>query len=358
MNLANRLTELLGIEYPILQAPMGGESTPAMASAVSNAGGLGGLGCSYLSLDEIEARVGEIRAVTDKPFNLNFFAHNETRHEREMDPRTRAKLDAFYAELGIEEIPAEPEISCHGFDSKRLNRVLALRPRVVSFHFGLPSREMLHVLQEAGIIVMCSATTVSEAVWLDEAGVDVIIAQGWEAGGHRGTFDVTTQGYGVGTLALVPQIVDAVSKPVVAAGGIADGRGIAAALVLGAQGVQMGTAFLSCPEANISDAYRKALHDGCAEETRLSRAFSGRPARVRDNRYVEAMGHDRLDYPAFPHMYRYSYPLEKAALEQGVSGFECYIYGQAVRLNRVLPAAELVARLVDETRAALSDAGK
>lgn len=357
MDLSNELTELLGIEQPILQAPMGGESTPEMASEVSNAGGLGGLGCSYLSLDEIEAKAGQIRAATDKPFNLNFFAHAETRHVREMDPRTRAKLDAFYAELGIDEVPTEPEITCHSFDSKRLNLLLALRPRVVSFHFGLPSREKLHVLQEAGIVVMCSATTVAEAVWLDEAGVDVIIAQGWEAGGHRGTFDVTTQGYGVGTLALVPQIVDAVKAPVVAAGGIGDGRGIAAALVLGAQGVQMGTAFLSCPEANISDAYRRALHDGCAEDTHLSRAFSGRPARVRSNRYVEAMGRERLNYPEFPHMYRYSYPLEKAALERGTSGFECYVYGQAVRLNRTLPAAELVARLAKETRAALARVG-
>jgi nitronate monooxygenase len=354
MNLSNQLTELLGIDYPILQAPMGGESTPEMASAVAIAGGLGGLGCSYLSAEEIETKVGQIRAATDLPFNLNFFAHAENRHGRDLDPRTRARLDAFYAELGLDEIPAESEIDCHGFDGKRLNLVLALRPRVVSFHFGLPSREMLHVLQEAGIVVICSATTVAEAVWLDEAGVDAIIAQGWEAGGHRGTFDVTGEGYGVGTLALVPQVVDAVGKPVIAAGGIADGRGIAAALVLGAQGVQLGTAFLACPEANISDAYRKAVHDASAEETRLSRAFSGRPARVRNNRYVEAMERERLDYPGFPHMYRYSYPLEKAAIERGKSGFECYIFGQAARLNRALPAAELVALLVEETRSALA----
>jgi nitronate monooxygenase len=353
MNLTNRLTELLGVDYPILQAPMGGESTPEMVVAVSAAGGLGGLGCSYKSLDEIEAGVGQIRAATDRPFNLNFFAHAEPRQQREMDSRTREKLDAFYAELGIAGIPAESEVACHGFDAERLNLVLRLRPRAVSFHFGLPSREKMHVLQEAGIVVMCSATTVTEAVWLDEAGVDVVIAQGWEAGGHRGSFDVTGEGFGIGTLALVPQVVDAVSAPVIAAGGIADGRGIAAALVLGAQGVQMGTAFLSCPEANVSDAYRAAIHDACAEETRLSRAFSGRPARVRNNRYVEAMERPEAHFADFPRMYRYSFPLEKAALESGVSGFECYIFGQAARLNRALPAAELVARLVEETRAAL-----
>jgi len=357
MGFANELTELLGIEHPILQAPMGGEATPAMAAAVSNAGGLGGIGCSYMSLDEITAAVEAIRAATDKPFNLNFFVHSEPRAERAMDPRSRQRLEGFYDELGIE-IPAETEVACHGFDRERLTRVLALHPRVVSFHFGLPPLEMVRVLQEAGIVVISSATTVAEAVWLDEAGADAIIAQGWEAGGHRASFDVTGEGFGVGTLALVPQVVDKVGKPVIAAGGIADGRGIAAALVLGAQGVQMGTAFLSCPEANIDDAWRASIRNACAEETRISSAFSGRPARAKSNRYVEAMEHERPHYPEFPQMYRYSYPLEKAAGAQQKSGFECQLYGQAAPLNREMPAAELVGRLVLELQAALARSGK
>ncbi len=357
MQLANDLTELLGIEYPILQAPMGGQATPAMAAAVSNAGGLGGIGCSYLSLDEITAWVADIRAATERPFNLNFFAHSEPHGERELDPRLRERLDTFYAELGIGEVPAEAEIACHAFDRDRLNLALALRPRMISFHFGLPPLEMVRVLQEAGIVVASSATTVSEAVWLDEAGVDAIIAQGWEAGGHRGSFDLTGEGFGVGTLALVPQVVDKVGRPVIAAGGIADGRGVAASLVLGAQGVQLGTAFLSCPEADVTDGWRESIRNACAEETRLSSAFSGRPARARDNRYIEVMEQERLHFAEFPQMYRYSYPLEKAADEQGRSGFECHIYGQAAALNRELPAAELVALLVEETQTALARAG-
>jgi nitronate monooxygenase len=247
MNLSNKLTELLDVDYPIVQAPMGGESTPEMAIAVSNAGGLGGLGCSSMSLQEIDESVNKIRSGTNRSFNLNFFTHPEPQENPDTNAKTRARLEPFYGELGITDIPTHGEDRYGTFTEEKLNLMLDIRPKVVSFHFGLPADGMAQTLQEAGVIIMCSATTVEESVWLDEAGADVIIAQGWEAGGHRGTFGISHEDFGVGTLALVPQIVDAVSKPVIASGGIADGRGIAATLILGAMGVQLGTAFLFFP---------------------------------------------------------------------------------------------------------------
>jgi len=356
MNLANQLTKLLEIDYPIIQAPMGGESTPAMAVAVSNTGGLGGLGCSYLSLDEIEQKVNEIRSATNRPFNLNFFAHPEPVGNKLTDVDLKARLTSFYNELGLSKVPDYGEAPCDTFTSEKLNLLLDLRPKVVSFHFGLPSIEMVRALQEAGIVVMCSATTVDEAISLDESGIDVVIAQGWEAGGHRGTFEVSYEDFGVGTMALVPQIVDAINKPVIASGGIADGRGIAASMVLGAQGVQMGTAFLSCPEANIPDRWRDALGNARADDTRLTRAFSGRSARAKNNRYIESMAEKRLTFTDYPTMYGYSEPLEQACSDGHMTGLEFFLYGQAAALNRVLPAADLVRLLVEETLIILDNA--
>jgi len=350
MNLSNHLTELLEIDCPIVQAPMGGESTPAMAIAVSNAGGLGGLGCSYMSIHEIKQKVSEIRSGTNRSFNLNFFAHPEPIQNIDTNVEIRARLEPFYDELGIADVPTYGEAPCDTFTEEKLNLLLELRPKVISFHFGLPSQNMAQALQEAGVIIMCSATTVEEAVWLDESGVDVIIAQGWEAGGHRGTFDISYEDFGVGTLALVPQIVDAVSKPVIASGGIADGRGIAATIILGAMGVQLGTAFLSCPEANITDNWREALRNARDHDTRLTPAFSGRPARAKNNRYIEAMAQARSSFPDYPTMYGFSGPLEQACSEGRANGFEFFLYGQAASLNRELPAADLVNLLIEETR--------
>lgn len=354
MRLSNDLTELLGIDCPIVQAPMGGESTPEMAIAVSNAGGLGGLGCSSMSLQEIDESVNKIRSGTNRSFNLNFFTHPEPQENPDTNAKTRARLEPFYGELGITDIPTHGEDRYGTFTEEKLNLMLDIRPKVVSFHFGLPADGMAQTLQEAGVIIMCSATTVEESVWLDEAGADVIIAQGWEAGGHRGTFGISHEDFGVGTLALVPQIVDAVSKPVIASGGIADGRGIAATLILGAMGVQLGTAFLSCPEANITDRWREALSNARDADTRLTPAFSGRPARAKNNRYIEAMSQARLDFPDFPTMYDFSGPLEQACLNDDANGFEFFLYGQAASLNRSLPAADLVRLLVEETRSALN----
>ena len=350
------LIDQLEIEHPIAQAPMGGESTPAMAIAVSNAGGLGGLGCSYMSNDEVAARIAEIRAGTSGPFNLNFFAHPEPRADAAAYAQTREKVEPFYRELGISKIPEQLEAPCRSFDAARLEVLLDLRPRVISFHFGLPRIEMVRALQDVGCQVWCSATTVSEARLLNVARIDAIIAQGWEAGGHRGTFEVCYEDFGVGGLALIPQIADAVDVPVVAAGGISDGRGIAAAMILGASAVQLGSAFLSCPEANISDDYRVALAATSDDATRLTRAFSGRPARAMNNRYIEAMAQTRTALPAYPTMYSFSDPLRSASAERGQRDFEFYLWGQAAALNRQLSTSELVELLVSEAQSALSSA--
>jgi nitronate monooxygenase len=305
----NDLLDLLGIEQPIIQAPMAGSATPALAAAVGNAGGLGSLGCGAMPLDELRAKAGELRAATNRPFNLNFFAHEPPKENADVDALTRKRLRPFYDELAA--------------------------------------------IKDAGCRLLCSATTVAEARSLAAAGVDAIVAQGWEAGGHRGTFHVSFEDVGVGTMALVPQIVDAVDVPVIAAGGIADGRGIAAAFALGASGVQMGTAFLSCPEAKLSAGHRSALSHASDQDTRLTRAFSGRPARARNNRYIDAMAEHRGPVPAFPRMYGFTAALSQVAAANDDPNFQFLLYGQAAALNRELPAAELVQTLVAEAQEVL-----
>lgn len=347
------LIDLLEIDHPIVQAPMGGESTPALAVAVSNAGGLGGVGCSFMSLQDLPALADQLRSGTNKAFNLNFFAHPAPKANAKIDAQTRARVTPFFEELGLVSVPERGEATCDTFTQETLSVLLDVCPKVTSFHFGLPSLDMVKTLQDAGSVVLCSATTVAEARILCDAGVDAIIAQGWEAGGHRGTFDNSFEDFGVGTMALVPQIVDAVNVPVIAAGGIADGRGIAAAFALGASGVQMGTAFLSCPEANISDTYREELRQARDDDTRLTRAFSGRPARAKKNRYIEAMAENRNPLPDFPTMYGFSDPLRLAGAHAGSLDFQFALYGQAAALNRELPATDLMAQLIEEAQGAL-----
>jgi len=330
------LLDLLGIEQPIIQAPMANSATPALAAAVGNAGGLGSLGCAAMSLDELRTEVGELRAATNQPFSLNFFAHDSPKENADVDALTRKRLAPFYLELGLGEVPAGGPLPFGSFDADTLAALLEIEPAVVSFHFGLPAPEAIAALKDAGCRLLCSATSVAEAESLAAAGVDAIVAQGWEAGGHRGTFDISFEDVGVGTMALVPQIVDAVDVPVIAAGGIADGRGIAAAFALGASGVQMSTAFLSCPEAQVSETHRNALRHASDQDTRLTRAFSGRPARARNNRYIDATN-----------------PLRQAAAAADDPNFQFLLYGQAAALNRELPAAELVETLVAEAQEVL-----
>lgn len=348
------LIDLFQIEHPIIQAPMAGSATPALASAVSNAGGLGSLGCAAMSIDELMAATNELRANTDKPFNLNFFSHSEPREQPEIDSQVNSQLASAYRERGIVGPQNNTGAMYDPFNADTVSALLIIKPKVVSFHFGLPAPDLVATLRDAGCIILCSATTVAEAQMLADYGVDAIIAQGWEAGGHRGTFEVSFEDFGIGTMALVPQIVDAVDLPVIAAGGIADGRGIAAAFNLGASGVQLGSAFLSCPEANISDAHRTALRNARDDDTRLTRAFSGRPARARNNRYIESMAEHRTRLVDFPLMYRFSRPLMQSSVDSKDNDFNFLLYGQAAALNRELPASELVSELVSEAQNLIS----
>ena len=339
------LQELLGIEHPILLSPMAGAGTPALAAAVSNAGGLGGLGCGTSKPETVREAVDRLRAATNRAFNLNFFVHAAPVPDPTIDARARALVAPFYSECGLGEPPLASAAPYPPFDAAMLDVVLDLRPPVVSFHFGVPHPAAIEALHAQGSVLLGSATTVEEARALEAAGIDVVIAQGFEAGGHRGAFGVVGEDVGIGAMALVTQIVDAVRVPVVAAGGIADGRGVAAAFALGAAGVQMGTAFLACPEAAISLAHRRAIAEG--RETRLSRAFTGQACRMARNRYTDALAGE--DLPAYPSMIAFSDPLKTAGNED----MAYWLYGQGAALARPLPAADLMARLVEEAAALL-----
>ena len=340
-----RLCKLLGIEHPIIQAPMAGSATPDLAVAVSNAGGLGSLGCGELPDDSARAVTGQVRAGTNRPFNLNFFVYPEPVTDARTLARTRQRLGPWYKESGLDEpVDVLPE-KRPGFDEAKLELVLELQPPVVSFHFGVPNAQAIRALKDAGITLLSTATTVDEARYLVYAGVDAVIAQGWEAGGHRGSHKPTAPMDGVGTFALVPQIVDAVDTPVIAAGGIGDGRGIAAAFALGACGVQIGTGYLLCPEADTDRPRRKLLSSAKDIDTLVTDAFSGRSARAVKSRYAEEMERTREPLAAFPSMYALSGPLLSAANDTDVS---FHLYGQAAALSLALPAAELTRRLVDD----------
>lgn len=351
-----RLLDLLGIQHPIILAPMAGETNPALVAAVSNAGGLGGLGCAKMSGPDLHAAAIEIRSLTEKPFNFNFFAHPASVGETDLNDEFYPLISSIYQQqnLGMPPKSTSAKLCVHrAFDNEQFSALLEIKPAVISFHFGLPAADKVSALQQAGCKILCSATTVEEATYLEHRGIDAIIAQGWEAGGHRGTFEVSDESYGIGTMALVPQIVDAVNLPVIATGGIADGRGIAAAFMLGASAVQLGSAFLSCPEAAVSEAYRAALSTAKETDTRLTRAFSGRPARAKNNAYMETMTKHQPSLPEFPQMYQVSRALMQASTERQDHFAEFLLYGQAAGLNRVMPAGELVEQLVTEAQTLL-----
>src|SRR5918992_6014074 len=283
------LQQLLGIELPIIQAPMAGVQGSALAVAVSNAGGLGSLPCAMLSPEMMQTELAAIARGTRNPVNVNFFCHAPPTPDPDGEAAWRAALSPYYREFGIDpaSIPSGP--GRVPFDAETAEALAPFKPAVVSFHFGLPSAELIAQVKGWGSTILSSATTVAEAQLLEERGVDAIIAQGLEAGGHRGMFlsnDLTTQ---VGTLALVRQIVQAVRIPVIAAGGIADAAGVAAALALGAAGVQVGTAYLLCPEATTSAVHRAALRSEAARYTALTNLFTGRPARGIVNRIMREL---------------------------------------------------------------------
>jgi nitronate monooxygenase len=338
------VTELLGIELPILQAPMARAATPELAAAVSDVGGLGALGSAMLAPDELRRQAAAVRDITDRPFQLNFFCHARPEFDAAQATRARDHFKAVYEELGLGE-PPEPAAPQIAFDADRLEAVLEIRPPVVSFHFGLPAADALAALRDIGTRVLGSATTVAEARRLEQSGVDAVVAQGAEAGGHRGSFLVEGDDGPVGTLALVPQVADAVDVPVVAAGGIGDARQLAAVLALGAGAAQIGTAFLPCPETGLPALYRERLAQAEAEGTTITRAISGRPARALRNRVTEEL-RGVLPYPA---QLSLTLPLLEASPDEDPAAFQPIFAGQSAGLARPAPAGEL-------TRALASDA--
>lgn len=345
---ATAITELFGIGHPVLQAPMAGAATPQLAAAVSAAGGLGALGSAVLAPDELRREVEAVRAQTDAPLHLNFFCHAQAESTDELTERARERIAPLYAERGLAE-PPQPGADPTRFDDARLEAVLETRPAVASFHFGLPDQTAVASIRDAGTRVIASATTVAEAVRLEQLGADAVIAQGAEAGGHRASFIVSGDDGPIGTLALVPQIVDAVDVPVIAAGGIADGRGLAAVLALGAGAAQIGTAFLACPESGIHPAHREAVLRTPAEATTITRAFSGRPARAVHNRVSEALaGEEALPFPLQRSL---TGPLADGEDPERVLAMWL---GQGAPLAAERPAAELVELLVADAERVLA----
>jgi nitronate monooxygenase len=342
-----RLLDLLQIDLPIVQAPMAGAQGAELAAAVSSAGGLGSLPCAMLTAEGAREEVARIRAATNRGFAMNFFVHRPPAADAAKEARWRARLEPYYAELSVDP-PASSSPGRAPFDEGFCALVEEVQPKVVSFHFGLPAENLLERVRRTGAKILGSATTVAEARFLGGRGVDAIIAQGAEAGGHRGMFlaeDVASQ---IGTFALVPQIADAVDVPVIAAGGIADGRGIAAAFALGAAGAQIGTAFLFTPEARISALHRNALRSAESDGSVLTNVFTGRPARGFKTRLVREIGPISAEAPAFPLALNAVMPLRSKAEADGSDDFSALWTGQAAALGRAMPAAELTEALAED----------
>jgi nitronate monooxygenase len=343
----------LGVALPIIQAPMAGVGTPALAAAVSNAGALGSLGVGAMNAQSARAAIHELRALSSKPFNVNVFTHAPAVADPVRESRWLEYLAPHFARFGAKPPTALREIyTSFVEDDAIFEMLLDERPAMVSFHFGLPSATKIAALREAGIVLVASATNLDEAAQIQAAGLDGIVAQGAEAGGHRGNFDPSAPDELLGTMALVRLIVREIPLPVIAAGGIMDGAGIAAALALGAQAAQLGTAFVASPESAADAAYRAALLSPESRTTFIS-AISGRAARGIKNRFSE-LGDDpaRPALPDYPIAYDAGKALHGAAKAQGSAEYAAQWAGQAVRLTRAMPAAELVETLVRETREA------
>ncbi|MBP0437993.1 NAD(P)H-dependent flavin oxidoreductase [Tianweitania sediminis] len=349
-----RLLDVLEIEFPLIQAPMAGPVFSDMVVAVANAGGLGSLPCATLTAADARSELEAIRQQTRRPINVNFFCHAPSTPDPMREARWRERLRNYYLEVGLDPDRPVPVSNRTPFDDRLCELVEEFRPQVVSFHFGLPERRLLDRVRATGATVLSSATTVAEARWLEEHGCDAIIAQGLEAGGHRGNFlhdGLSTQ---VGTFALVPQVVDAVKLPVIAAGGITDARGIVAAFVLGAAAVQIGTAYLFTPEARVAAPHRLALRSRQAEETALTNVFTGRPARGIVNRVMREVGPIAADAPGFPLAGGALAPLRAATEPQGSGDFMSLWAGQAASLGREMSAGQLTRQLASEALAMLN----
>lgn len=339
------LQTLLGTSLPIIQAPMAGVQDSRLALAVCRAGALGSIPAAMLGPDALRSELQVMTEQSAGPWNVNFFCHTPPVADETREAQWRDALAPYYDELGLDVADIAAGGGRRPFDAEALEILREFRPPVVSFHFGLPAPELVTELKSWGTVILASATTVVEAVWLEQHGADAVIAQGLEAGGHRGMFltdDITTQ---LGTLALVPQITAAVRIPVIAAGGIADAVGISAVLTLGASGVQLGTAFLLCPEANTSQLHRAALTSSAVAHTALTNVFSGRPARGIVNRLIRELGPMSKLAPAFPEAGTALAPLRKAAEAQGSGDFSPLWSGQNAQGCQAISAELLVSRL-------------
>ena len=345
-----RITDLFGIELPLIQAPMAGAQGPELAIAASEAGGLGSLPVAQLNLEQAQTQIAAIRKVTSRPINLNFFSHEPRQPNPAEIAAWHQHLLPYYREFGIDVTAPVPTVGRTPFDANFAAMVEETHPEVVSFHFGLPDPALVARVRAAGAKIISSATTVAEARWLCDRGVDAIIAMGAEAGGHRGNFLSDDMNGQVGLMALLPQVVDAVRVPVIAAGGISDGRGIAAAFALGASAVQIGTAYLFTPEAKISAPYRAALKTAGDASTAITNLFSGRPARGIVNRLMREQGPMRADLPRFPFAGGPLLPLKTKAEAAGSGDFTNLWAGQAVHLGREMPAGALTKLLWAEAQ--------
>ena len=342
----------LGLSLPLVQAPMAGVATPALAAAVSNAGGLGSIGVGATDASGARTMIEELRSRTERPFNVNLFVHEPPVVDKERETAWLKWMAPLFAEFNSEPPDVlRPIFDSFEADAEKVAMVLELAPPVVSFHFGLPSSHTMAALRERKILMFATATSLAEARMLEAAGIDAIVAQGIEAGGHRGVFDPSAPDDALSTSALTRLLVKEAKLPVIAAGGIMDGSGIAAALNLGAAAVQLGTAFISCPESAANDAYRSALSGPGAYHTRLTSAVSGRPARLVGNRFAGLL-HENTP-PDFPIAFGAGVALNAAAMACGEYGFGAHWAGQGAPLSRSMPAAELVETLASELRTCL-----
>lgn len=340
-----RLVNLLGSALPIIQAPLAGVQDHQLALAVMRAGGLGSLPCAMLDGAGMEAQIGALSAHTPLPFNVNFFAHKATVDDPQQQQQWRATLAPYYAELNLDQSAASSGAARRPFDDTALACVRRFRPKVVSFHFGLPDAALVEQVKATGASVLASATTLAEGLWLRDRGVDAVIAQGLEAGGHRGHFLSNDLSLQMGTFALVATLAGAIDLPIIAAGGIADAGGVAAAMALGAEGVQVGSAYLLCPEARTGAVHRAALRSAAAAHTAVTNIFSGRPARGIVNRLIRELGPMSERAPAFPFAGSAIAPLRSAAEALGRDDFTPLWAGQNVSTLSDLPAGQLTAAL-------------
>jgi nitronate monooxygenase len=349
-----RLIDLFKTEFPIVLAPMAGVMDADLVIAAAQGGALGSLPCAMLSVEKAREQINIIRQRVSAPVSMNFFCHRPVVADSAREATWKGRLAPYYKELGLD--PAAPVNAANRapFDAAMCELVEELKPEIASFHFGLPDQALLRRVKAAGCIVISSATIVREAIWLEEHGADAIIAQGAEAGGHRGMFLTENIAEQPGTFALVPQVVDAVRVPVIAAGGIADGRGIAAAFALGAAGVQIGSAYLRCPESKVTGPARTALAQARDDSTVITNVMTGRPARGVANRVMREVGPISPDAPAFPYAATGLAPLKAASEKLGKLDFTNLWAGQAVRLGREMPAAELTRALASAALAQLS----